>query len=41
MHRPSLMTEKRPQKSPATLGDLLYAKSKALVQEQELVSLVQ
>ena len=41
MHALSLMTEERPQKSPATLGDVLYAKSKALVPEQEWVTLVQ
>ena len=33
--------EERPQKSPATLGDVLYAKSKALVPEQEWATLVQ
>jgi RNA polymerase sigma-70 factor, ECF subfamily len=36
----SLTTEERPRKSPATLGDVLYAKPKALVTEQEWVALV-
>jgi RNA polymerase sigma-70 factor (ECF subfamily) len=34
------MAEERPQKSPATLGDVLYAESKARVPEQEWVTLV-
>src|SRR5258708_20324501 len=34
------MTEKYRQKPPATLGDVLYAKSKASVPEQEWVTLV-
>jgi RNA polymerase sigma-70 factor, ECF subfamily len=37
----SVMAEERPQKSPATLGDVLYAKSKAPVPEQDWVNLVQ
>src|SRR4029077_10221689 len=38
----SLMDEERLQKSPpATLGDVLYAKSKARVPEQEWAALVQ
>ena len=32
--------EERPQKSPATLGDVLYAKAKAVVPEHEWVMLV-
>ena len=35
------MAEERPQKSPATLGDVLYAKSKAPVPEQDWAKLVQ
>ena len=35
-----VMAEERPQKSPATLGDVLYAKSKAPVPEQEWAALV-
>ena len=35
------MTKEPPQKSPATLGDVLYAKSKAPVPEQDWVMLVQ
>jgi RNA polymerase sigma-70 factor, ECF subfamily len=35
------MTKKYQQKPPATLGDVLYAKSKASVPEQEWVRLVQ
>jgi RNA polymerase sigma-70 factor, ECF subfamily len=35
------MLEEPPQKSPATLGDVLYAKSKALVPEQRWAMLVQ
>ncbi len=38
---PSVTTSERTQKSPATLGDVLYAKSKAPVPEQEWASLVQ
>jgi len=34
------MAEDRPQESPATLGDVLYAKSKARVPEQEWATLV-
>jgi RNA polymerase sigma-70 factor (ECF subfamily) len=34
------MNDERPQKSPATLGDVLYAKSKPPVLEQEWVTLV-
>lgn len=37
----SLMAEEPRQKTPATLGDLLYAKSKPLVPEQEWVAIVQ
>jgi RNA polymerase sigma-70 factor (ECF subfamily) len=33
--------EEGPQKSPVTLGDVLYARSKALVPEQEWATLVQ
>src|SRR6201988_766763 len=35
------MSEERPQKSPVTLGDVLYAKSKPPVPEQDWVLLVQ
>ena len=35
------MAKEGPQESPATLGDVLYAKSKAPVPEQEWVTLVQ
>jgi len=35
------MDEERLGKSPATLGDVLYAKSKGLIPEQEWVALVQ
>src|ERR1041384_1221125 len=35
------MSKERTQKSPATLGDVLYAKSKALVPEQDWRALVQ
>ena len=35
------MTEKYQQPPPATLGDVLYAKSKASVPEQDWVTLVQ
>src|SRR4051812_46494816 len=34
------MPEQRPQKSPATLGDVLYAKPKTLVPEQDWARLV-
>jgi RNA polymerase sigma-70 factor, ECF subfamily len=37
----SVMAEKPPQKSPATLGDVLYAKPRAPVPEQEWAMLVQ
>ena len=37
----SVMAEGRPHKSPATLGDVLYAKSKAPVPEQDWAALVQ
>ena len=37
----SVKVEARPQKSPVTLGDVLYAKSKALVPEHEWATLVQ
>jgi RNA polymerase sigma-70 factor (ECF subfamily) len=36
----SVMAEKGPQESPATLGDVLYSKSKALVTEQDWAALV-
>ena len=35
------MAEERPQETPATLGDVLYAKSKPAVTEQDWVALVQ
>ena len=35
------MSEERPQKLPATLGDVLYAKSKPPVPEQHWATLVQ
>jgi RNA polymerase sigma-70 factor, ECF subfamily len=41
MQKPLIMAEERPQKSPATLGDVLYAKSKAPVPEQDWATLVQ
>jgi RNA polymerase sigma-70 factor (ECF subfamily) len=41
MKTPLVKAEERPQKSPATLGDVLYAKSKAVVPEQEWATLVQ
>jgi RNA polymerase sigma-70 factor, ECF subfamily len=41
MQKPLIMAEGRPQKSPATLGDVLYAKSKARVSEQDWATLVQ
>ena len=37
----SVMAEERPQESPATLGDVLYANSKAPVPEQQWAMLVQ
>jgi len=37
----SLMAKERRQKTPATLGDVLYAKSKASVPEQDWATLVQ
>jgi RNA polymerase sigma-70 factor (ECF subfamily) len=37
----SIMADKHLQKSPATLGDVLYARAKALVPEQDWVKLVQ
>jgi RNA polymerase sigma-70 factor (ECF subfamily) len=36
-----MMTKERTQETPATLGDVLYAKAKAPVSEQEWVMLVQ
>ena len=36
-----VMAEERPRKPPATLGDVLYARSKAPVPEQEWATLVQ
>jgi RNA polymerase sigma-70 factor (ECF subfamily) len=41
MGKQPLMDEERPEKSPATLGDVLYATSKGLIPEQEWVALVQ
>ena len=41
MGKQSLMDEERPGNSPATLGDVLYAKCKGLIPEQEWVALVQ
>ena len=42
MLKPSTMVEEETQQAPAkTLGDVLYAKSKALVPEQEWTMLVQ
>src|SRR5258705_14012705 len=37
----SVMAKERERKSPATLGDVLYAKSKAPVPEQDWARLVQ
>jgi RNA polymerase sigma-70 factor, ECF subfamily len=37
----TVMANERPQKKPATLGDVLYAKSKAPVSEQDWATLVQ
>jgi RNA polymerase sigma-70 factor (ECF subfamily) len=39
--KPSVMTQERTQKTPATLGDVLYTKSKSQVPEQEWAALVQ
>jgi RNA polymerase sigma-70 factor, ECF subfamily len=41
MTNPSIIIKEGTQETPATLGDVLYAKSKALVPEQEWVGLVQ
>jgi RNA polymerase sigma-70 factor (ECF subfamily) len=41
MMKLSAVTEEHPQKSPATLGALLYAKTKARVPEQDWATLVQ
>jgi RNA polymerase sigma-70 factor, ECF subfamily len=41
MQKSLLMAEEGPQTSQATLGDVLYAKSKAPVPEQEWATLVQ
>jgi RNA polymerase sigma-70 factor (ECF subfamily) len=41
MVKPSVATEEHPQEAPATLGDVLYAKSKPPVPEQDWVALVQ
>ena len=41
MKKPTVAPEECPQKSPATLGDVLYAKSKAPVPEQDWATLVQ
>jgi RNA polymerase sigma-70 factor, ECF subfamily len=41
MGKPVGVVKVRTQKSPATLGDVLYAKSKALVPEQDWAALVQ
>jgi RNA polymerase sigma-70 factor (ECF subfamily) len=41
MEKLRVMADERPQKSPATLGDVLYAKAKAPVLEQEWAALVQ
>jgi RNA polymerase sigma-70 factor (ECF subfamily) len=41
MGKPVGVVKARTQKSPATLGDVLYAKSKALVPEQDWAALVQ
>jgi hypothetical protein len=38
---PNVMAKERAQKTPATLADVLYAKSKAQVPEQDWVTLVQ
>jgi RNA polymerase sigma-70 factor, ECF subfamily len=41
MAHPSVTTKERTQETPATLGDVLYAKSKVTVLEQDWVALVQ
>ena len=41
MTNPSVIAKERTQETRATLGDVLYAKSKALVPEQDWVALVQ
>ncbi|HEY1258629.1 MAG TPA: sigma-70 family RNA polymerase sigma factor [Stellaceae bacterium] len=41
MTNPSTVAKEPTQEAPATLGDVLYAKSKALVPEQDWVALVQ
>lgn len=41
MADPTATTENNGQQSPATLGDVLYAKSKALIEEREWVTVVQ
>jgi RNA polymerase sigma-70 factor, ECF subfamily len=41
MAKPSVMAKKSTDKTPATLGDVLYAKSKAPVPEQDWAALVQ
>jgi RNA polymerase sigma-70 factor, ECF subfamily len=41
MANPSVMAKKPKQEMPTTLGDVLYAKSKATVPEQDWVTLVQ
>jgi RNA polymerase sigma-70 factor (ECF subfamily) len=41
MATPPVKAEERPQKPPATLGDILYAKCKTPVPEQEWAALVQ
>lgn len=41
MKKPLVTAEVRPQKPPATLGDVLYAKSKTPLPEQEWATLVQ
>jgi RNA polymerase sigma-70 factor (ECF subfamily) len=41
MTEPCTIAKERPQEAPATLGDVLYAKSRALVPEQDWVALVQ
>ena len=41
MTNPSVIAKERTQEMRATLGDVLYAKSKALVPEQDWVALVQ
>jgi RNA polymerase sigma-70 factor (ECF subfamily) len=41
MANPSVMAKERPQRMPATLGDVLYANTKAPVTEQTWATLVQ